>query len=225
MNFRAFTVVAAAAALLGVAAELAAESNFTDLDIPELLASSKEYRHRADVLRKMIGVRERKIGAIQQQSNLLIQQAQAEAQARQQAAAAANSNNQLMGSLLGGLGGMIPGGNMMNNMTAQALTTAGTAVSNAGNQQVADAAAQGAQQVGDAHGDADGLMAQAATFDAEKKKLAYKARQYEELADAKDLLAAGEILRLESERQARASAEADKSIDAERQFVKSMTLW
>ncbi|HEX4046971.1 MAG TPA: hypothetical protein VH309_04015 [Elusimicrobiota bacterium] len=225
MKSRTLLSFAAAAALLGAGASLTAESNFPDLDIAQLLASSKEYRHRADVLRRMIGVRERKIGEIQQQANALIAQAQADAEARAQAAGAANGQNQAMGSVLGTLAGMIPGGNMMNNLTSTALSAAGTAVTNAGNQQVADAASQDAAQVGDAKGDADTLMAEASTFDAEKKKLAYKARQYEQLADAKDLLAAGEILRLEAERQSKAIADSDKEIEAERQFVKGMSLW
>ena len=225
MKSRAFLTFAAAAALMGVGAALTAESNFPDLDVSDLLAASKEYRHRSDVLRKMIGARDRKIGAIQQQANSLIQQAQAEAQARQQQAADNNNSNQAMGSVLGALGGMIPGGNMMNDITSKALQTAGTAVSNAGNQQVADANAQNGAQLGDARGDADNLMAQAATFDSEKKKLAYKARQYEQLADAKDLLAASEILRLDAERQVKAIADSDKAIDAEREFVRGMSLW
>jgi hypothetical protein len=225
MKSRVLLTLAAAAALVGVAADLTAESNFPELDIPQLLAASKEYRHRSDVLRKMIGARDRKIGAIQQQSNALIQQAQAEAQARAAQAQANNNSNQLMGSLLGGLGGMIPGGSMMNDLASKSLSAAGSAMSNAGNAQVGDAANQNAAQLGDARGDSDSLMAQAASFDAEKKKLAYKARQYEQLADAKDLLAAGEILRLDAERQVKAIADSDKAIDAERQFVRGMSLW
>lgn len=224
MKSRVLMTLAAAAMLAG-AADLTAESDFPALDIQELLAASKDYRHKADVLRRMIGVRERKIGAIQQQSNALIAQAQAEAQARAAAAQANNNSNQLMGSLLGGLGGMIPGGSMMNDLTSKTLSAAGTAVANAGAAQVADANSQNAAQLGDARGDADGLMAQAATFDAEKKKLAYKARQYEQLADAKDLLAASEILRLDAERAERAIADADKAVAAEREFVRGMSLW
>jgi hypothetical protein len=226
MKSRALLAAAAAAAVLtGAPADLTAESNFPSLDIQELLAASKDYRHKSDVLRRMIGARERKIGAIQQQSNALIAQAQAEAQTRAQQAADNNSSNQLMGGLLGGLGSMIPGGSMMNDLTSKTLSAAGTAVSNAGNAQVADANSQNAAQLGDARGDTDSLMAQAATFDAEKKKLAYKARQYEQLADAKDLLAASEILRLDAERQEKAFADADKAIEAERQFVRGMSLW
>jgi len=224
MKIRALTALAAAALLLG-AADLTAQSDFPSLDIPELLAASKDYRHKADVLRKMIGARERKIGAIQQQSNALVAQAQAEAQARAAQAQANNSSNQLMGGFLGALGGMVPGGSMMNDLTSKTLSAAGTAVSNAGNAQVADANSQNAAQLSDARGDADGLMAQAATFDAEKKKLAYKARQYEQLADAKDLLAASEILRLDAERQEKAVSDADKAIEAEKQFVRGMSLW
>ncbi|HXT01001.1 MAG TPA: hypothetical protein VN915_10025 [Elusimicrobiota bacterium] len=224
MKSRVLMTLTAAALLLG-AADLTAQPDFPALDIQELIAASKDYRHKADVLRKMIGARERKIGAIQQQSNALIAQAQAEAQARAAQAQANNGSNQLMGGLLGGLGSMIPGGSMMNNLTSQTLSAAGTAVSNAGNAQVADANAQNAAQLGDARGDADSLMAQAATFDAEKKKLAYKARQYEQLADAKDLLAASEILRLDAERQEKAMADADKAIEAERAFVRGMSLW
>src|SRR3569832_2804601 len=110
MRSRVLMSFAAAAVLAGVAADLAAESDFPALDIPELLAASKDYRHKADVLRRMIGARERKIGAIQQQSNALLAQAQAEAQARAAAAQANNSNNQLKGSLLGGFGGLFFGG-------------------------------------------------------------------------------------------------------------------
>ena len=224
MKSRVLMALAAATMLLG-AADLTAESDFPALDIQELLAASKDYRHKADVLRKMIGVRERKIGAIQQQSSALVAQAQADAQARAAAAQANNNSNQMMGSFLGALGGMVPGGSMMNDLTSKTLSAAGTAVSNAGNAQVADANSQNAAQLGDARGDADSLMAQAATFDAEKKKLAYKARQYEQLADAKDLLAASEILRLDAERQERAIADSDKAVEAERQFVRGMSLW
>jgi len=224
MKSRRLMAFAAIALLMG-SADLAAESDFPSLDIQELLSASKDYRHKSDILRKMIGARERKIGAIQQQSNALIAQAQAEARARAAAAQANNDSNQMMGGLLGALGGMVPGGGMMNDLTAKTLSAAGTAVSNAGNAQVADANAQNAAQLGDARGDADSLMAQAATFDAEKKKLAYKARQYEQLADAKDLLAASEILRLDAERQEKAIADADKTIEAEKQFVRGMSLW
>jgi len=224
MKSRILMAFAAFALLMG-SADLAAESDFPSLDIQELLSASKDYRHKSDILRKMIGARERKIGAIQQQSNALIAQAQAEARARAAAAQANNDSNQMMGGLLGALGGMVPGGGMMNDLTAKTLSAAGTAVSNAGNAQVADANAQNAAQLGDARGDADSLMAQAATFDAEKKKLAYKARQYEQLADAKDLLAASEILRLDAERQEKAIADADKTIEAEKQFVRGMSLW
>lgn len=225
MKSRALLAAAAASVLLLGAADLTAESNFPELDIQELLAASKEYRHRSDVLRKMIGARERKIGAIQQQSNALIAQAQADAQARAAQAQANNNSNQAMGSILGAFGSMIPGGNMMNDLTSKTLSAAGTAMSNAGNAQVADANSQNAAQLGDARGDADSLMAQAATFDAEKKKLAYKARQYEQLADAKDLLAASEILRLDAERGQKAIADSDKAIEAEREFVRGMSLW
>lgn len=225
MRTRTVLTFSLAAALLSVSAVLTAESDFSELDIQQLLAASKEYRHRSDVLRKMIGARERKIGAIQQQANALVLQAQQEAQARIAQANAANSSNQLAGSLLGGLSGLIPGGGMMNDLTRTTLSSAGKAVAAQGNQMVADASAQGSAQLGDARGDADSLMSQIGTFDAEKKKLAYKARQYEQLADAKDLLAAGEILRLESEKQSRAVSEADKSIEAERQFVRGMSLW
>jgi len=186
------------------------------LDIKQILGEAADYRHRAAVLRKLIGVREQKISSMQQQANALIAQsqadAQAQAQAAQQAQANAQSDNAFAGAAASFIGNFVPGGNTIAGQMVQGgLTGMGNAEVNQAN--------------GQAQQDADSLTAQAQTFQGEKKKLAYKTKQYEQLADAKDLLAAAEILRLQARKQADSTGAAEQSAAEQKKFVQEMDIW
>ncbi|HVA66958.1 MAG TPA: hypothetical protein VNK24_08535 [Elusimicrobiota bacterium] len=200
------------------------------LDIKQILSEAADYRHRAAVLRKLIGVREQKITSMQQQANELIAQsqadAQAQAQAAQQAQANAQSDNAGLNVVASLVGNLIPGGNSLAGQAVQGgLTGMGSAEVNQANSQAQNAQAQGTAEVSEAQKDVDSLTAQAQTFQGEKKKLAYKTKQYEQLADAKDLLAAAEILRLQARKQADSAGEADGAAATQKKFVQEMDIW
>ncbi len=208
----------------------AQEGALEPLDIQRILKEAADYRHRAAVLRKLIGVREQKISSMQQQANGLIAQAQndaaSQAQSAAQAQSQAQSDNAAMGAAASFIGNFLPGGNSFAGQVVQGgLNGLGSAAVNQANAQAQNAQAQGSGEVSEAQKDADSLMAQAQTFQGEKKKLAYKAKQYEQLADAKDLLAAAEILRRQAEQQASSSGQADKAAAAQKKFVQDMDIW
>ncbi|MDE1976601.1 MAG: hypothetical protein KGI84_05015 [Elusimicrobia bacterium] len=212
------------------AAAWAQSDSMAPLDVKQILGEAADYRHRAAVLRKLIGVREQKISSMQQQANELIAQAQnaatAQAQAAAQAQSQAQSDNAAFGSAASFISSFIPGGNSFaGQMTQSALTGMGNAeVSNA-NAQAQQAQAMGGSEESQAQKDADSLMAQAQSFQGEKKKLAYKARQYEQLADAKDLLAAAEILRLQARKQTDSAGQTGQAAAEQKKFVQSMDIW
>jgi hypothetical protein len=226
MKLRTALFGAALALVAGGALVATAEPEFSELDLTSLQAQAKDYRHRSDVLRNMIGLRERKIGDIQKQSDALMRQAQADAQARAQAAANAQSSASQDNALLGIMGQIMPGGSSaMGGILKNGMSSLGSAEVDAANKQAQLASAQGAAEIGGAQQGAENLRAQADAYQGEKKKLVYKAHQYEQLADAKDLLTAGEILRLRAGEQARALEDSDKTVEAERRYVESMTVW
>ena len=216
---------------LGFCAGAWAQSDSMDpLDVKQILSEAADYRHRAAVLRKLIGVREQKISSMQQQANELIAQAQNAAAAQEQAAAQAQSQAQSDNAAFGGaasfIGNFIPGGDsFVGQVTQSALTGMGSAeVSNA-NAQAQQAQTVGGSEESQAQKDADSLMAQAQNFQGEKKKLAYKARQYEQLADAKDLLAAAEILRLQARKESDTVRQTEQAAAEQKKFVQSMDIW
>ena len=200
------------------------------LDIKQILGEAADYRHRAAVLRKLIGVREQKISSMQQQANALIAQsqadAQAQAQAAQQAQANAQSDNAFAGAAASFIGNFVPGGNTIAGQMVQGgLTGMGNAEVNQANGQAQQAQAMGGAEESQAQQDADSLTAQAQTFQGEKKKLAYKTKQYEQLADAKDLLAAAEILRLQAQKQVDSAGAAEQAAAEQKKFVQEMDIW
>lgn len=219
------TFLLSSAAVLATAL-MAAAQDLPEVDVSQLQAQASEYRHRADVLRRMIGARERQIGQTQQQADALVRQAQADAQARQAQAAEAAGNAQNTATALNLFSSFIPGGDSLaGSMMKSAYTGVANGMVNQAGAQVQQANAEGAAMVGGAHSDADTLMAQAEQLQGEKKKLAYKAKQYEQLADSKDLEAAGEVLRRRADNAVHNSSEIDKEIAAERAFVQGLTPW
>lgn len=226
MKTRNLILIAALAAGAAAALVASAEGDYSEIDIAELQAQAKEYRHRSDVLRKMIGLRERKIGAVQQQADALMRQAQADAAARQAAAAQAQSDAAGNAQVIGFLGSFIPGGNSLGgDMLKSGLNGMAQGAVNQANANARLAGAQGAAMVGGAKSDADSLMSQAEQFQGEKKKLVYKARQYEQLADSKDLLAAGEVLRLRAQESVKTVDGVDREIESARAFVQGVSVW
>ncbi len=225
MRSRLLFLLALLAAGAAAAPRLAAD-DFPELDLVKLQAKAKDYRHRAELLRRMVGAREAKIGEAQSQADALIQQARAQAQARAAAAAAAQSSAQQTAQFAGIFTQFLPGG---DSMGAQILKSGVKGVAqgavSAADAQAQQAGAEGAQIVAGAQSDSDTLMAQAATLQGEKKKLAYKARQYEQLADSLDMLAAGEVLRRRAQEQTQTLQDIDKQIESDRAFVKGLTVW
>ncbi|MHB2026552.1 MAG: hypothetical protein ACYCPQ_07930 [Elusimicrobiota bacterium] len=209
---------------------LEAQLNFDDLNVQSILALAKDYRHRADVLRRLIGVRERKISFMQEEANGLILQAQNDAQAQAQAAAQAQgqakSDNAVLGGAASFIGNFIPGGNSFAGQMVQGgLQGLGSAEQSQASAQVQNAQVQGQLENDQAQKNADSLMEQAKNFQGEKKKLAYKAKQYEQLADAEELLAASEILRVQANKEAQSAADMDNKISSQRQFVENLDIW
>lgn len=219
-------LAAAALAAGGAAVRRASADEGGSVDIAKLQAKAKEYRHKADLLRRMVGAREAKIGQAQAQADAIMRQAQADAAARQAQAAAAQQSAQSSAQVLGLFTSMMPGGNSLaGDMFKSGVNAMGQGMVNAANAQAQQAGAEGAGMVAGAHSDSDTLMAQAQQLQGEKKKLAYKARQYEQLADSMDMHAAGEILRRRAAEQGNVLSEIDKQIESDKAFVQGMSIW
>jgi hypothetical protein len=214
--------------LLAGAARGVAESSFPDLNIDELKEQAGDYRHRAELLRKKVGLRNRDISAAESRANAAIQSAQADAEARAQQAAAAQASAQSAAAVAGGVADLLGafGGNSYLNTAVRAGLHSGGNAAVAGADAAAQAAAeQGSAEIMAANKAAAPLREQAKLLEGEKKRLALKADQYEELADSKDLLIAAETLRKEAEENVRSAAEADKAIAAARSLIENMDVW
>lgn len=225
---RAGLAVLLAAALLsgGAAVRPVSADDEPAVDIAKLQAQAKDYRHRAELLRRMVGAREAKIGEAQAQADALVQQARAAAQAQAAAAAANQASAQNTAAVLATFTQFMPMGNSLGaTMIKSGMNAAGQGMVNAAGAQAQQANAQGVEMVTGAQSDADTLMAQAAQLQGEKKKLAYKARQYEQLADALDMHVAGEILRRRAIDQQRILGGIDKQLESDKAFVQGVTVW
>lgn len=217
------------ASLLACAAATSfAQSAFPDLNLEELKEEAADYRHRAALLRKRVGLRDRDISSAQARANAVLRNAQADAEARAQQAAQAQANAQSAQAMADGMASFMGafGGNSFINSAIQGGLRAGgnSAMANA-NAQAQAAAEEGSAEMQEAAKAAAPLREQAKQLEGEKKRLALKADQYEQLADAKDLLIAAETLRKEAEQSVKSAGEADKVIAASRSLVENMDLW
>ena len=228
MKTRRLLLFASALLALGAAKGLLAQGSFPELDLDELRQSAADYRHRAALLRRSVGIRDRKISEAEARAGQIVGNAQAQADAqRQQALAAqrqAQANQQAANIGAGFLQAF--GGNSWINQAVQSGMRSGASagVANA-NANAANAMAAGDEEVSQARKAAAPLRDQARLLEGDKKKLALKADQYEQLADAKDLLIASETLRKQAEDAVKSSGEADKVISSSRSFVEGMDIW
>ena len=205
-----------------------AETTPQELNLDALKEQAASYRHKAALLRQRIGIRERDISKAESLAGEIVNNAQAQAQNRaqlaidaQNRAANANAGLGIFAAALGSVGG----GGWVKDAIANGAKTAGTNAVNAAaaNAQAADAA--NADELQQANAAAAPLREQAKNLEGEKKKLALKADQYEELADAKDLLIAAETLRGQAEDNAKNSAEAEKATASLKNTIYSMDIW
>ena len=218
----------AAALILGAASLGFAQNSFPDLNVDELREAAKDYRHRAALLRKNVGLRQAGISEAQSRADAAIQAAQADAQARAQQAAQAQAqaaSAQSGADAASAIWGMLPGGGFAKNIGRSALSSYGAAgVANA-NAAAQAAASQGDEEISQANKTAAPLREQANKLEGEKKRLALKADQYEQLADSKDFLITAETLRKQAEEAVKTAGDADKTIAATRSLIQNMDLW
>lgn len=228
MRTRALLLWTAAALGLGGAGALLAQWSFQDLDMDELRQSATEYRRRANLLRRSVGIRQRKISEAESRAGQIVQGAEAQAEQRRQAAANAQRQaqaNQATANFGAQLFGQLIGNDFLSSaIQAGVKSGAASGVANA-NAGAANAAAQGEEDVQQAHKTAAPLRDQARLLEGDKKKLALKADQYEQLADAKDLLIAAETLRTQAEEAVKSAGEGDKIISSSRSFVENLDIW
>ncbi len=210
-----------------------ASADFAPLDVAGLLSRAKEYRHRASLLRKMIGARESSINSYQQQADAAMRQARQDAAARATAAAQAQAQAQSTDTganlLLGVLGNMPGGGLFKNQIANQVVQGVVSGAQSSVDVQAAAAAraaqAQNAAEDSQADAQASSLEVRAKALEGEKKKLAYTAMRYEQLADADELLAAVETLRLQAKRLGTVGASFVDVLSRDRRFLARMSLW
>ncbi|MDD5657188.1 MAG: hypothetical protein PHF00_08030 [Elusimicrobia bacterium] len=212
----------------GTSAAFCVEDDFQALDMAELRQAVAEYRHKAALLRKSVGLRDQRISDAQSRASAIVEEAEAEAARRQQQAVAAQQQAEggkagldFAASLLGQFGG----NSFLNSALQSGIRSAGRA-------QVAAAAAgsqaafvEGTEDVKQARAYAVPLEQEAKSLEGDKKKLALKAEQYERLADAKDLLIAAETLRHRAQELAGAPAETEKTPEYYRSIVERMDVW
>ncbi len=215
------------AALSPARAQVQAAASFKPLDVDKLLAQAKDYRRRAALLRQMIGVRESRISAIERQANAVVAQAQSDAQARKATADQAASSAQGAQAAASIFGAILNAAGVNNNLADVANGVAQGAARSAANNAAAmanGAAGQNSAEMSEAQKEAASLSAQAKSFEGEKKKMAFTALRYEQLADSKELLAAAEILRLKAEGLGDFDKQLARAVSADGEFVKSLTL-
>jgi hypothetical protein len=215
----------AACALVLLAASCAAQDAFPPLDLEELHAQAADYRHRAALLRRSVGLRDQKISEAQARADEIVSGAQADALAKQQAALQGQAQAQTNQDALNFAAAFLPGG---DSMLKSAVKTGLRGAGNAG-VAMADANAAGASLEADdavtqAQRDAAPLREQAKALEGDKKKFALKADQYEKLADSKDLLIAAETIRLEAEKAGSAGPDAEKALAAARRWLLNLDL-
>jgi hypothetical protein len=227
MKNKSLILLMTAALSLTTAVDLFAQSSYPALDLDQLREAISDYRHRAALLRRSVGIRDRGISEAESRAGQIVAAAEADAQRRQQEALEAQqraqSNQQtaqLLGGLLGALGGSV-GGNL-----GKAMSMGSKIANQVGKANVVGGGAAGDdQEVYQAQRQAAPLREQAKNLEGDKKKLALKADQYEQLADAKDLLIAAETLRLQSEEAIKAADSADKTISSAKALVEHMDIW
>lgn len=218
-------VVVCALLLLPGAAASAAEA-FAPLDLDELAQQAADYRHRAALLRKSAGLRERSISEAQERADQIVQSAQADALQKQQQALQNQAKARNDQETLSLAASFLPGGDsLFKSAVKSGLRAAGNAAVVTAGAGVEGAALEGADAVTQAHQAAAPLREQAKALEGDKKRLALKADQYEKLADAKELLIAAETLRLRAEAAPKTTDETDKEIAAARRFVQNQDLW
>jgi hypothetical protein len=212
---------------------IAARSGLVALDLDALREAAADYRQRAALLRRSVGIRQRSISDAESRAAQIVAAAQADAARQQQEAVEAQqkaqSNQQtaqIFGTLLGAFGGSL-GSNLGKAIQAGSRIASQAAQNQAAgaNAGMGAAGAAGSQEVYQAQRDAAPLRDQANKLEGDKKRLALKADQYERLADAKDLLIAAETLRLQSEDEAVAAESADKTIASAKSLVEHMDIW
>lgn len=210
--------------LAGVAA--AAPAAFAPLDLDELASQAADYRHRAALLRKSAGLRERSISEAQQRADQILQSAQADALRKQQLALQGQADAQTNQDAFGLAASFLPGGDsLFKSAVKGGLRVAGNAGVTSAAAGVKGAALEGSDAVTQAHQAAAPLREQAKALEGDKKRLALKADQYEKLADAKELLIAAETLRLRAESAPKSADETDKEVAEARRFVQNQDLW
>lgn len=228
MKNKSLVLWTAAVLSLAAATDVSAQSSYPALDLEQLREAISDYRHRAALLRRSVGIRDRGISEAESRAGQIVAAAEADAQRRQQEALEAQqraqSNQQtaqLLGGLMGALGGSL-GGNLGKAMSmgSKIANQVGKANVGGGGGGVGDD-----QEVYQAQRQAAPLREQAKNLEGDKKKLALKADQYEQLADAKDLLIAAETLRLQSEEAIKAADSADKTISSAKALVEHMDVW
>jgi hypothetical protein len=228
MKARIFCLLAAAALALAAAARLRAQAVFPELDLNRMQETIADYRHRASLLRRSVGIRERGMSDAQSRAAQIVQSAEAEAEQKRQAALAAQQQaaaNQANAQAGAAIFGALFGNSLISNVVQSGLKGAGAAGVAGAEAGIGTAAQESAEEVARAQRDAAPLREQAKAFEGEKKKLALKADQYEQLADAKDLLIAAETLRRQAEDAVKSAADADQTIASGKSFVARMDLW
>jgi len=201
-------------------APLLAQDAYAPLDLDELHRQSADYRHRAALLRRSVGLREQSISAAQEQAEQIVREAQADAVAKQQQALLGQAEAQNNQDALNLAASFLPGGDSaLKSAVKTGLRGAGRVGVAAADANAQGAVLEGADAITQAQRDAAPLREQAKILEGDKKKFALKADQYEKLADAKDLLIAAETLRLQAERGAQSSDDEEKEIAAARRFV------
>lgn len=209
--------------LSGVAT--AAADAFAPLDLEELARQVADYRHRAALLRKSAGLRERSISEAQQRADQIVESAQVEALKKQQQALQGQAQAQTDQDTLNLAASFLPGGDsLFKSAIKGGLRVAGNAGVATAGATAKGAALEGADSLTQAQQAAAPLREQAKALEGDKKRLALKADQYEKLADAKELLLAAETLRLRAESAPKTAEETDKEIAEARRFVQVMDL-
>jgi hypothetical protein len=218
----------AAGLALAVAGRLRAQASFPDLDLDALKESAADFRHRAALLRRSVGLRERNMSDAEGRAAQILQAAQADAEQKRQAALAAQQQagaSQAGADMGAGLARAFLGNGLFSQALQVGIKTAGSAAVANANAGLNTAAQEGSEELAQAQRSAAPLREQARAFEGEKKKLALKADQYEQLADAKDLLIAAETLRRQAEEAAKTADDADKAISSAKSFVDRMDVF
>jgi|GEM_PF-6864776 len=205
-------------------ASAAAVGSFAALDLNILRRQVVDYRRKANLLRARVGVRQRDVNQAEGLANQVMRNAQAQAAAAQAQAQAAQ-NTASTASNIANIASMFPGGGNWGKIARMGANIGASAAQANADAATAQANAQAQAAINNAQGQASTLEQRAKELEGEQKRLAMKARQYEYLADAKDLLLAAETLRLQSVATSKDMGRADQSISSANKLVDEMDLW